>query len=235
MGMADLLLETPLDEEQREYVQATRLCAENLFEVLNAALEYSSLEAGRFSLEESEFSLKETLDAALDQHLPRAQAKGSKAVFELETGPPETMGRGCPRFGRELLGHLVANGIKFTHVGSVELRAFIDRTANQGSWAGRGGSGHGDRDSIGPAGDDFRIVPAGGKRLVAELPGAGGWGRPWRGSSPRRLKGGSRSEHSGQRVDVGRSGCRCGCRGRTRGRTRCPVGRIAAVDPGGGR
>src|ERR1700722_4335435 len=74
MGMADLLLETPLDEEQREYVHAARLCAESLFEVLNAALEYSSLEAGRFSLEETEFSLKETLDAALDQHLPRAQA-----------------------------------------------------------------------------------------------------------------------------------------------------------------
>src|SRR6202044_1189722 len=66
IGMTDLLLETTLDEEQREYVSAARLCAESLFEILNAALQYAALEAGRFSLDESEFTLKETMDAALD-------------------------------------------------------------------------------------------------------------------------------------------------------------------------
>src|ERR1700685_4028868 len=55
IGMADLLLETTLDDEQREYVNAARLCAENLFEILNATLEYSSLEAGQFVLDDSEF------------------------------------------------------------------------------------------------------------------------------------------------------------------------------------
>src|SRR6516225_8369699 len=49
LGMADLLLETKLDDEQREYVLAARMCAENLFEILNATLEYSALDAGRFS------------------------------------------------------------------------------------------------------------------------------------------------------------------------------------------
>ena len=48
LGMSDLLLETDLDDEQREYVQATRLCAESLFEILNATLEYSALQAGTF-------------------------------------------------------------------------------------------------------------------------------------------------------------------------------------------
>src|SRR5207253_6817399 len=61
IGMADLLLETSLDDEQREYVNAARLCAENLFEILNATLEYSALEAGLLTLDESEFHLKETL------------------------------------------------------------------------------------------------------------------------------------------------------------------------------
>ncbi len=133
MGMADLLLETHLDEEQREYVNAARLCAESLFEILNAALEYSSLEAGQLLLDESEFSLKETLDAALDQHLLRAQAKGVRLFSTLEAGLPETMTGDAPRL-RELLGHLVANAIKFTHAGTVELRAFIDRTPDQGNW-----------------------------------------------------------------------------------------------------
>jgi two-component system sensor histidine kinase/response regulator len=76
MGMADLLLETNLDDEQREYVSAARLCAESLFEILNATLEYSSLEAGQFRLDESEFSLKEMLDSALNQHALRARAFG---------------------------------------------------------------------------------------------------------------------------------------------------------------
>jgi signal transduction histidine kinase len=50
MGMTDLLLETKLDEEQKEYVSAARSCAETLFEVLNATLEYSALSSGRVRL-----------------------------------------------------------------------------------------------------------------------------------------------------------------------------------------
>src|SRR5277367_3062849 len=66
LGMADLLLETKLDDEQKEYVQAARLCAENLFEILNATLEYSALDAGQFTLDESEFSLKDMLEATVE-------------------------------------------------------------------------------------------------------------------------------------------------------------------------
>src|SRR5580692_11568322 len=75
IGMADLLLESSLDDEQREYVNAARLCAENLFEILNATLEYTALEAGQITLDDSEFSVREMLDAAIAQHLNKAQAK----------------------------------------------------------------------------------------------------------------------------------------------------------------
>src|SRR5258708_29642825 len=70
IGMSDLLLETNLDEEQRDYVNTARMCAENLAELLNATLQFSALSAGQFTLDESEFSLKEMLDAALSQHQP---------------------------------------------------------------------------------------------------------------------------------------------------------------------
>src|SRR6202035_5224835 len=90
LGMADLLLETNLDAEQLEYVNAARLCAESLFEILNATLEYSSLESGRFSLDETELSLKETLDAVISQHSLKAQAKGLKLFSTIESGLPET-------------------------------------------------------------------------------------------------------------------------------------------------
>jgi CheY-like chemotaxis protein len=131
LGMADLLLETRLDEEQREYVSAARLCAENLFEILNAALEYSALEAGQVSLDESEFSVKETLDAALNPSLPRAQAKNIRLFSTLEAGLPETLIGDAPRV-RELLAHLIGNAVKFTHAGTVELRVSVDRS--RGPW-----------------------------------------------------------------------------------------------------
>src|SRR5258708_34774044 len=78
IGMSDLLLETDLDEEQREYVNAARLCAENLFEILNATLEYSALQAGQLRLDDGEFDLRATLEAALSQQAPKGQAKGMK-------------------------------------------------------------------------------------------------------------------------------------------------------------
>jgi CheY-like chemotaxis protein/anti-sigma regulatory factor (Ser/Thr protein kinase) len=126
MGMADLLLETSLDEEQREYVNAARSCAENLFEILNATLEYTALEAGQITLDDSEFSLREMLNAALAQHLPKAQAKNLPLLLLLDPSLPETMLGDAPRL-RELLGHLIANAIKFTHAGKVEVRVWQEK------------------------------------------------------------------------------------------------------------
>ncbi len=120
MGMADLLLETNLDEEQREYVIAARLCAEDLFEMLNATLEYAALEAGQFNLDVSEFSLREMLDAALAQQQGKAEAKNLPLTLTLDPALPETMVGDAPRL-RELLCHLIANAIKFTPSGSVEI------------------------------------------------------------------------------------------------------------------
>jgi CheY-like chemotaxis protein len=126
IGMVDLLLETKLDEEQRDYVSAARLCAESLFEILNATLEYSALEAGQFTLDDGEFSLRETLQAALAQHQLKADAKNLKLMLSLDAGLPETILGDAPRL-RELLGHLLANAVKFTHTGSVELCASAER------------------------------------------------------------------------------------------------------------
>jgi len=131
MGMADLLLETPLDEEQREYVSAARLCAENLFEILNATLEYSALEAGQFTLDESEFSLREMLDAAVAQHQAKAQVKNIPLALILDPGLPETMLGDAPRL-RELMGHLIANAIKFTHAGQIDVRVRLSRETETG-------------------------------------------------------------------------------------------------------
>jgi CheY-like chemotaxis protein len=129
LGMADLLLETNLDAEQLEYVNATRLCAESLFEILNATLEYSALEAGRFSLDESEFSLRDLIESTRAQQALKAEAKGLAIHCSYDPGLPETMIGDAPRL-RQLLGHFLANAIKFTHTGGVELRVLRDPRAN---------------------------------------------------------------------------------------------------------
>src|SRR5580658_10276327 len=133
MGMADLLLETGLDEEQREYVSAARLCAENLFEILNATLEFTALEAGQIVLDDSEFSLREMLNAALAQHQAKADAKNLPLLLMLDPRLPETMLGDAPRL-RELLGHLIANAIKFTPTGKVEVRVRPEQTDAHKSW-----------------------------------------------------------------------------------------------------
>lgn len=121
LGMLDLLLETSIDEDQRDYLNAARMCAESLSELLNSSLQYAALEAGQISLEETEFSVKEMLEAALAQQRPKAEVKQLRLRLTLDTGLPETLIGDASRL-RELIGHLVNNAIKFTHTGSVDVR-----------------------------------------------------------------------------------------------------------------
>jgi CheY-like chemotaxis protein len=122
LGMTDLLLETPLTEDQREYVGATRVCAENLLEILNVTLEYSALSANRVLLEETEFSLRDTLNGVLGEFAAKAEAKGLRLIRSLDGSLPE-MVVGDPQRLRQILWHLVANGVKFTREGQVEVAA----------------------------------------------------------------------------------------------------------------
>ena len=122
LGMTDLLLETPLTDDQREYVGATRLCAENLLEILNVTLEFSVLSANQVRLEETEFSLRDTLQGVLGEFAPKAEAKGVRLLRVFDNTLPE-MVIGDPLRLRQVLWHLIANAIKFTREGQVEVAA----------------------------------------------------------------------------------------------------------------
>ncbi|HEV2199901.1 MAG TPA: ATP-binding protein [Bryobacteraceae bacterium] len=120
VGMADLLLETNLDEEQRDYATTARLCAEDLLRILSAALQYAALEAGQVKLEASEFNVRELADAAIAEHASKAQVKNLRLFSTLEAGIPATLA-GDGAHVKEALGYLLDNAIKFTHHGTVEL------------------------------------------------------------------------------------------------------------------
>ena len=120
IGMTDLLLETTLDGEQKEYVSATRICAESLLEILNATLEYSALASGSPVLDQYEFSLSEALEMAVAEHVTRARAKGLRLYLTYDESLPETM-LGDARRLRQMISQLIANAVKFTNGGHIEV------------------------------------------------------------------------------------------------------------------
>jgi len=120
IGMTDLLLETTLDPEQREYVSASRLCAESLLEILNATLEYAALASGLPVLDEYEFSLTETLEMAVAEHVTRAKAKGLRLYLTYDENLPETI-VGDARRLRQMVSQILSNAVKFTNQGQIEV------------------------------------------------------------------------------------------------------------------
>ncbi len=122
LGMTELLLETNLDEDQKEYASTARLCAEDLLRILSAALQYSALASGQVKLEESEFNLRELVEGIVAEHAPAAGAKGLRLFSTLDAGlPPAVAADGLHI--KEVLGYLISNAIKFTQHGSIELAA----------------------------------------------------------------------------------------------------------------
>ncbi len=122
LGMTDLLLETSLTEDQREYAGATRVCAENLLEILNVTLEYSALSGNQVRLEEVEFSVRDTLQGVVNEFGVKAQAKGLRLAATWDAGLPEVAVGDALRL-RQILWHLVGNAVKFTREGEVQVRA----------------------------------------------------------------------------------------------------------------
>lgn len=133
LGMTDLLLETNLDEEQKEYVSAAKVCAESLFELLNATLQYSALAAGQFRIDESEFSLIEVLNAAQQQYVSKADGKGLTLRMSLDAALPETVVGDAAKL-RDILSHLLSNAVKFTNQGAVHMSAWREQDETGKEW-----------------------------------------------------------------------------------------------------
>jgi len=122
VGMADLLLETALEEQQRDYVLAVRMCAEETLEQLSSLLEFSMLVAGHLQLEESDFDLLEALQSVVADLGPRAQDRGVRLFMTLEQPLPGLVVGDAVRL-RQILKQLLTNAIKFTLEGEIELTA----------------------------------------------------------------------------------------------------------------
>ena len=122
LGMTDLLLETHLNQEQKEYLATVRLCAEDLLALLNKTLEFSILSSGRLTLMQEEFNLPETLKSVVSAHSSKAGLKGLKLTRRIPPDLPQVAMGDAPRL-RQVLSEIIENAIKFTERGSVEVSA----------------------------------------------------------------------------------------------------------------
>ncbi|MCP9456520.1 MAG: PAS domain S-box protein, partial [Nitrospira sp.] len=118
IGMTDLLLETNLTNEQRDYVNTLRTSANALLTIINDILDFSKIEAGKLTLERIPFDLRVTIEDTLELLAPLAYKKGLELAVLIDSGVP-TWVKGDPGRLRQILMNLVGNAIKFTEKGEV--------------------------------------------------------------------------------------------------------------------
>jgi signal transduction histidine kinase/ligand-binding sensor domain-containing protein/DNA-binding response OmpR family regulator len=118
IGMTELLLETQLDDLQRDYTDTIRTSGAALLTVINDILDFSKIEAGKLVLENIEMDLRETVDDIAQLLAVQAEAKGLELIVSVDALLPDRL-IGDPGRVRQVLLNLCSNAIKFTHAGEV--------------------------------------------------------------------------------------------------------------------
>ena len=118
IGMTDLLLDSDLEEQQREFADTIRVSAQTLLTIINDILDFSKIEAGKMTFEVVDFDLISTIESTLDIVSPGAFSKGLELVNNVPIGIPTRL-RGDPGRLRQILTNLIGNAVKFTSKGEV--------------------------------------------------------------------------------------------------------------------
>ena len=127
IGMTDLLLDTPLDEEQVEFANIIKTSSHLLLTIINDILDFSKIEAGQLQMETIEFSLQHVLESSADMMATRAYEKSLSLMTFIDPDIPKLL-IGDPVRIRQILLNFFSNAIKFTAQGAVILRATVLET-----------------------------------------------------------------------------------------------------------
>jgi signal transduction histidine kinase len=120
IAITELLLQTPLSTEQRDYVERVQRSGDALLTLVSDILDLSKIEAGKFELECIEFELAPLVEDVVELLRGRAREKGLDAALRISSDVPRLL-RGDPGRLRQVLMNLVGNAIKFTAQGRVEV------------------------------------------------------------------------------------------------------------------
>jgi CheY-like chemotaxis protein len=126
IGMTDLLLDTHLTREQREFAETVRASGESLMSIINDILDFSKIEAGQMGLERISFDLRKVVEDVADILAVQTEAKGIELVCEID---PELSKRliGDPGKVRQILFNLGGNAVKFTSCGEVVISVLLEQ------------------------------------------------------------------------------------------------------------
>jgi two-component system, sensor histidine kinase and response regulator len=118
LAMSDLLLKTPLNAEQLDFVQTLKFTSNHLLTIINDLLDFSKLESAQMRLEMREFDLNECLESVIDLLATQANAKGLQMAILIEADVPRQLVGDDLRL-RQILTNLIGNALKFTETGEV--------------------------------------------------------------------------------------------------------------------
>jgi signal transduction histidine kinase/PleD family two-component response regulator/HPt (histidine-containing phosphotransfer) domain-containing protein len=120
IGMTRLLAETPLNEEQSDFVRTIQVSGTTLLTVINDILDYSRIESGRLELEQEPLQIREVVEDALEIVAERARERGIELICDIDRAVPESVVGDVTRL-RQVLTNLAGNAVKFTHQGEVAV------------------------------------------------------------------------------------------------------------------
>ena len=120
IGMTELALDTPLDSEQREYLNNVKASGDALLTILNDILNFSKIEAGKMGLEAIDFSMRSVISDTAKTLALRAHQQGLELAYEIAPDVPAVL-KGDPGRIRQILLNLVGNALKFTPRGQVMI------------------------------------------------------------------------------------------------------------------
>jgi len=120
MGMTELLLDTELGPEQRDYLNTVRFSAESMLTVINDILDFSKIEAGRLELDPIPFNLRDHIEETARVLALKAHEKNLELICNVRPDVPEYVVGDVTRL-RQILVNLLGNAVKFTEHGEVEL------------------------------------------------------------------------------------------------------------------
>ncbi len=120
LGMADLLLDTPLTPEQVTYAKAAKTSGETLLSLIEEVLDFSKIEAGKLELDAQPFALSMLVEETIELLAPRAQAKGIEIASFVDDSLPAWLVGDAARL-RQVLLNLAGNAIKFTETGGIAV------------------------------------------------------------------------------------------------------------------
>ena len=120
IGMGELLMQTDLDEEQRQFQSLSLESARTLLDLLNDILDFSKIEAGKLELESVNFPIHQLLAQAMHTLAQRAADRQLEMILRIDDDVPERL-TGDPTRIRQIVLNLVSNAIKFTESGEIEV------------------------------------------------------------------------------------------------------------------